>query len=199
MIQSRTDYQNYLKADAIALGIDTQSGGLKGSIRQLVVRLTHPTWKFQRMLRRLEYIRNCRGGLIGKIYGYYYTLRFNRYSLKLGFSIPANVFGPGLAIPHYGTIVVNEAARIGKNCKLHVCTNIGASGGESKAPQIGDNVYIAPGVKIFGDITIANNTAIAANSTVNKSSEESNIILGGTPAKKLKEYDISKIIPYHNQ
>ena len=47
-------------------------------------------------------------------------------------------------------------ARIGKNCRINACTNIGRAsihgGQETGAPVIGDNVYIAPGAKIFGPV-----------------------------------------------
>lgn len=81
---------------------------------------------------------------------------------------------------------INSNAKIGANCRLHACTNIGASGGTKFAPQIGDNVYIGPGSILFGDIHIASNITIAANATVNKSFETSNITIGGTPAVVLK-------------
>lgn len=35
------------------------------------------------------------------------------FGIRLGFSIPINVFDYGLRINHYGTIVVNTKARIG--------------------------------------------------------------------------------------
>ena len=117
----------------------------------------------------------------------YYRWRYRRLSLRLGFSIPVNTFGPGLSIAHTGTIIVNHAVRVGAFCRLHACVNIGASGGSSKAPQIGDNVYIGPSVVIFGDIHLANNITIGANATVNKDCLVSNVVLAGTPAKIVKE------------
>ena len=122
--------------------------------------------------------------------------RFMKLSRVLGFSIPENVFGPGLAIVHYGTIVVNANAKVGANCRLHPSTCIGASGGTSKAPIIGNNVYIGPGSKIYGDITIGNNIAISANAAVGKSFVEENVMIGGVPAKKIKEINIYKIIKH---
>ncbi|WP_437395699.1 hypothetical protein [Flagellimonas lutimaris] len=77
-----------------------------------------------------------------------------------------------------------------------VCVNIGASGGYPEAPQIGDNVYIAPGVKIYGDITLGNNIAIVANSSVNKSFNEDGILLAGSQARKIKEINIYRIIKH---
>ena len=107
---------------------------------------------------------------------------------SLGFTIPLNVFGPGLSIAHSGTIVINESCRIGKNCRIHTCVNIGTKAGFSdQSPKIGDNVYIGPGAKIFGLIEIADNIAIGANSVVNKSFFEPGISIAGVPAKKISE------------
>lgn len=118
---------------------------------------------------------------------FFFKFKCHNLSLKLGFSIPPNVFGPGLSIPHYGTIVVNSKAKIGANCRLHVGVNIGASGGKEKVPQIGDNVYIGPGAILFGDIHIANNVTIGANATVNRNCEQEHVVLAGSPAKIVKE------------
>lgn len=105
--------------------------------------------------------------------------------MKLGFSIPINVFGPGLSIPHYGTIVVNKATQVGKNCRLHEGVNIGATNGSAAAPKIGDNVFIGSGAKIIGDISIADDVAIGANAVVVTSITEKGVTYGGVPAKKI--------------
>lgn len=193
MIQSKQDYIYYLNQDALARG-EKPVISLKLKIKSFLVPVH--TWVFQKRLRKLEYYLNCKKDPISKLYLKILWIRFKKISLKLGYSIPPNVFGPGLCILHYGTIVVNSKSKIGKNCRVEVCVNIGASGGNPAAPKIGDNVYIAPGVKIYGDISIANNIAIGANSTVNKSFEEDNILIAGSPAKKIKEMDIKRIIKH---
>lgn len=104
----------------------------------------------------------------------------------LGFSIPINVCGPGLSIAHYGSIIISSKAKIGRNCRIHSCVNIGASRGKNGAPIIGNNVYIGPGAILFGDITIADNVSIGANATVNRSFTESNVVIAGTPAEIVK-------------
>jgi len=147
-------------------------------------------------MRKLEYYTNCKNSGLGKLYIYYLKYKFRNISLKNGFSIPINVFGPGLCIVHYGTIVINRNAKIGSNCRIHACVNIGASGGNKGAPQIGDNVYIAPGAKIYGNITIANNIAIGANAVVNKSFDQENIVIGGVPAQHIGDIDIKNIIKH---
>ena len=98
------------------------------------------------------------------------------------------MFGPGLAILHYGTIVVNSGARIGSNCRIHTGVNIGAQLGRGdEVPKIGHNCYIAPGAKIFGAIEIGDNTAVGANAVVNKSFPEGNVTIGGIPAKVISQ------------
>lgn len=192
MIQSKSDYKHYLKADAIALGIGDMTQ--KKWIKQVIA--PNYIWKFQKRLRKVEYYKNCKRGILGKICYSFYKIKLRNISIKLGFSIPENVFGPGLAIVHYGTIVVNSNVRVGANCRIHACTNIGASGGKPQAPQIGDNVYIGPGAKIYGDIKLSDNIAIGANATVHKSFDESGIMIAGNPGKKIKEIDIKKIIKH---
>lgn len=61
---------------------------------------------------------------------------------------------------------------------------------------MGDNIYIAPGVKIYGDIHICNNVAFAANAAVHKSIVEPNTLHGGVPAKLLGPVDIKKLIKH---
>ncbi len=118
----------------------------------------------------------------------FFRWRKHLLGVKCGFSIPLNVVDEGLSIAHIGPIVINGGAKIGKNCRLHVCVNIGTEAGKrSDAPIIGDNVYIAPGVKMFGKIQIANNIAIGANAVVNKSFTEEGIGIAGVPAKKIND------------
>ena len=68
--------------------------------------------------------------------------------------MPENVFGTGLAIMPFGTIVVNPRAKVGANCRIHVCTNIGESDGVAGVQIIGDNVYIGPCANLYHNIII---------------------------------------------
>jgi serine O-acetyltransferase len=189
MIRSKADYYYYLNQDKLALGINTQGFG---HLRYFF--FPHPIWKWERLLRKLEYLKNVEmksSNLFLRYLGYLYfvvsKIKFRRMSIRLGFSISPNTFGPGLSIAHYGTIIVNENVRVGANCRLHGCVNIGASNGCSKAPVIGDNCYIGPSVVIFGDISISDNVTIGANSTVNKSFNIPNSVIVGSPAYVVKE------------
>lgn len=169
-IESKEQLKDFLDADRVALGLDFT---VKNFIFDYV-------WRYQRILRKLEYVINCKKP---KIIRFYYTYRLKKLGARLGFSIPPNVFGPGLCIAHIGPIIVNSSAKIGANCRVHVCVNIGtAAGYKFKAPKIGNNCYIGPGVKMYGDIEIGDNVAFGANAVVNKSFPEGNCSLGGVPA-----------------
>jgi serine O-acetyltransferase len=194
MIKSKFDYTNYLNADRIALNKPKLTLIVK--IQEILSR--DFLWKFERLLRKCEYLKNVKAprSFVYKIIYFYYKIKFKNLSLKLGFSIPENVFGPGLAILHYGTIIVNPRTKIGSNCRIHANVNIGESGGVAGAPKIGDNVYIGPGAKIFGNITIPNNCAIGANAAVNKSINEEGMMVAGVPAKVVKKINIKQIIKH---
>jgi serine O-acetyltransferase len=174
MIRSRKDYLDYLEADRLALG-------RSGWTRALFV--VDPIWVFQRLLRKVEYYTNCKRGLMYKPYLFYLKFKFNQYKLLLGFTIPPNVFGPGLCIAHYGTIIVHNNARLGANIRINADVVIGENNGEDNVPMIGNSVVIEPGAKIFGKITIADGIHIGANSVVNKSFNEPNVVIVGAPAR----------------
>lgn len=174
MIKSYSDYQYYLKADQAALC-------QKMSLRSF---LYHDVWRFQRLLRKLEYLTNCKKNRFRRMLVAY---RFMKIRVKLGFMIPVNVFGPGLSIAHYGSIIVTPLAKIGENCRVHVGVVIAKDRGKEAAPKIGKNCNIGPGVKIYGDIIIGDNTIIGANAVVNKSFPEGNMVIAGIPAKKVAE------------
>lgn len=181
MILSKKDYLHYLERDRITSQIKSTF-----SIRNIL--FPKYEWQFIKSLRWLEYCDNVLkhkffgGGILLWLIAKY---RFRKISIRLGYSIPINVFGPGLSLPHHGTLIVSNRAKIGENCRIHVGVNIGAH--KDKAPIIGDNVYIGPGAILFGDIKIGNNVSIGANATVNKSFAQNNIVIAGTPARVVKE------------
>ena len=182
MIKSRKDYIEYLKADSLS----------KKRTRSIFSYSLDNVWVFQRRMRRLEYLTNCRKNRLLCLVAAH---QYKKLGRDLGFSIPINVFGPGLSIAHAGTIVINGGTRVGCNCRLHVCVNIGTEAGKlNDAPQIGDNCYIAPGVKMFGSIELGSNILIGANAVVNKSFPEGNVTIGGIPAKVISEKGSEGII-----
>lgn len=183
MIKTYIDYRYYLAEDRKALK-ERKRNAFVQFLRDIL--FPNYIYIFQRKLRKTEYYKNTQTNIFRKLIYLYLYSRYRKYQMKLGFSIPLNVFGPGLGIAHYGTIVVNGNAKIGANCRIHIAVNIGASNGSKKAPKLGNNVYIGPGVKIFGDITVADNVVIGANAVVNKSIDEEGSVVVGIPARKIR-------------
>lgn len=175
MITSKKEYQYYLECDKAALGIS----------RKRPRPFTDFIWRFERLLRKYEYYSNCKPypGFIQSLLLLYVKIKYNRMSIRMGFDIPINVIGPGLCIVHPGTIVVSRGAKIGKNLRIHEGVTIGATNGSSKAATIGDNVFIASGAKIIGELSVQDNTAIAANAVVVKNCTTGTY--GGVPAVKI--------------
>lgn len=183
MIESKKDHEFYLKADYISSGRKTHL-----TFRDKIINtfIEDEVWEYQKALRKVEYIKNCKHHLIGRIEYAFALRKLHKQGLALGFCISPNSFGPGLYISHPGTIIVNPNSRIGENCYINPGTSIATQAGPiSRTPVLGDNIYIGPGCKIFGKIEIADNIAIGANSVVNKSFLEPNITIAGIPAKKI--------------
>lgn len=176
------EYQDLLKSDLEAHDMD------KWKVLSMFRR---PEVYYQRLLRRVEYY-NSMPGPLARFVALAAKFRLQRLSVRTGLSFPPGVAGPGLSIAHYGSIVVNSKARIGKFCRIHSATNIGTANGG--APKIGDFVYIGPGAVIYGDITIGDFAVIGANAVVNKSVPPG-VTVAGAPARVIATRDSSSIMP----
>jgi serine O-acetyltransferase len=171
MITDKVTYRYYLKRDLKAYQLEKLS---------IYNYFWMDSLRFLLRLRKIEYLHNVRyKNILCRIYLFYLEIINHQLSTRLGFSIPKNVFGAGLCLVHYGTIVVSSKAKIGENCRIHPSTSIGDFNG---APVIGNNVYIGPGAKLFGNITIGNNVTVGANAVVNTNIPD-NVSVGGIPAK----------------
>lgn len=177
MINSKNDYLKYLKQDKLALGKNYKSP-----------KLVHDEiWRFEILLRKTEYYVNCKKTFIGKLYSKVLQFLYYKKRLKYNTYIPLNVFGPGFSIAHFGSIIVNGNAKIGKNCIIQDSVTIGATNGASDAPVLGDNIFIGSGARIIGKVNIASDIAIGSNAVVVNNFNESGITIGGVPAKKISD------------
>lgn len=153
--------------------------------------------------RYLYFLRRASGKNSFSILGLFYKFILRRLGYKYGFQIPKNTkIGKGFFIGHFGTIVINEGARIGENCNIAHSTTIGrASRGKLKGtPTIGNNVWIGTGVVIVGKITIGNNVLIAPNTFLNIDVPDDSLVIGN-PAKIIHKKNptngyINNIHPY---
>jgi serine O-acetyltransferase len=110
---------------------------------------------------------------------------FYHYQYKYGIQINYKTkIGKGFYIGHFNCIVVSPYAVIGDNCNISQGVTIGVSNrGERKGyPVIGNNVFMAPGVKIFGAIKVGDNVAVGANAVVN-TDVPPNAVVVGIPAR----------------
>lgn len=173
----------YIERDRLALGIEK---------KKIYFGNKYVIYRFQVNYRKYECYYNMyrkSKNILLFIPLIYRNIKYHKQSIKLSFSIPINVFGPGLSIAHYGTIVVNGNAVIGENCRIQENVTIGATNGELTAPVIGKNVFIGSGAKIIGNITIVDDVAIGAGSVVVKDVLETGITVAGVPAKKISDND----------
>jgi serine O-acetyltransferase len=115
-------------------------------------------------------------------------------SLLLGMRVHTHArIGEGLMLAHRGCIYIGPC-EIGRNCNISQETTIGQGrlGTERfGVPKIGDNVYIAPGAKVFGKITIGNNVSIGANAVVSKDIPD-NAIVVGNPGRVIGYQDTNR-------
>ena len=110
MITDKQSYRSYVKEDLKAHGL-SRVGVYDYWWRDCL--------RFQLRLRRIEYLYNTAGhNPLKHLCRFLLEVVNHRLGTRLGFTIPKNVFGPGLHIVHYGTIVVHPDARVGKNCRL---------------------------------------------------------------------------------
>lgn len=89
----------------------------------------------------------------------------------------------GMLIVHGDTSFIGPSY-MGRNCYINQCVTIGVVG--DKRPVIGNNVRIATGAIVIGDITIGNNVIVGAGAVVVKSVPD-NCVVVGNPAKIVKK------------
>jgi serine O-acetyltransferase len=83
---------------------------------------------------------------------------------------PAAQIGPGLMIVHGVGLVIGNEARIGRDAMLLHQVTIGAPAYERRGsmPKLGDNVFVAAGSRLIGDIEIGDNVFVGANSVITR-------------------------------
>lgn len=135
--------------------------------------------RHQILLRKTEYHINSGHRFLSRIY----RMRLELFQMKWRIHIPPNVFGRGLRVMHVGEMHINGRARAGENCTVHAHTSLAAAGFNDGVPSIGSGVVLFMGAIVAGDIHIADNVVIGANSVVTRSVEEENVTVSGNPAK----------------
>lgn len=169
---------------------------LNQSYKKLLIKkiIGHSDISFCRFLScmRKEQYYKAKSGFFNQILFLYYMGKKCKYGMKLGIEMHGECIGEGITIRHYGCIVVNSFAELGKNCTLRGDNCIGVAHDGKGAPRIGNNVDIGFGAKIIGDIEIADGCIIGANAVVTHSCYEKNAVLVGIPARVIKHGEINE-------
>ncbi len=97
---------------------------------------------------------------------------------------PAARLGVGIMLDHGTGIVIGETAVVGDNCSILQNVTLGGNGKETgdRHPKIGNNVLLAAGAKVLGNIEVGHCSKVAAGSVVLKS-VPANKTVAGVPAK----------------
>lgn len=185
MIESKQMYKTYVKQDE-----KVNNGG--SGHRPLYV--ADEVKKYLKLLRKREYllfkIKDSTSSITRLfliMYEKSLQYKMHKLGIKLGFNIPLNVVEAGFRIDHWGFLVVNSNAKIGKNCHVFGDITIGVKDNQTTdAPIIGDNVTIGAGARILGSVTIASNCIIGANAVVTHDFLKQGSVIGGVPAKLIK-------------
>lgn len=153
--------------------------GVKGFLKAWMI----PGFRYTYILRKISNTKRY------SIAWFYYKILLRKYSIKYGIQIPSKTeIGKGFYIGHFGTIVINNKAIIGRNCNIAHNVTIGQTNrGERKGtPIIVNNVWIGTGSVLVGKISIGNNVLIAPNSYVNIDVPDFSIVIGN-PCKIIKK------------
>ena len=136
-------------------------------------------WKYQVRLRKTEYYVNT-----NKIIRYIISrIILMRMSAKYGMQVRINSCGKGFRIVHISSVITS--GDIGEYYTAFPNTLIG-EGTRGGNPVLGNHVTAYPGAIVVGDIEIADNVSIGANSFVNESFLEQGATIVGAPARIVK-------------
>jgi serine O-acetyltransferase len=92
--------------------------------------------------------------------------------------------GAKLYLPHSGNIIIHPGCSIGDNCSICHEVTLGTSLDKAGVPRLGNNVFVGPGAKLLGPITIGDGARIAGNSLV-ISDVPAGAVAIGVPARAL--------------
>jgi len=153
VIDSWPELRRYVRCDL---------GRYDGRTASVLARTPQARWQVR--LRVTEWWCNRPTGALGDVVGLLLRQRLQAHSLRLGYTVPLNRIGPGLRLPHWGTIVISGDAVVGASCQILQGVTLGATG--NGAPRVGDGVFLGPNVVVMGPHTIGDGAVIAAGAVV---------------------------------
>lgn len=129
-----------------------------------------------------RWAREVRVPVVRQVLALVYYMLFYLVQMFTGISIQAYArIGPRFVVRNFSCVFV-LAESIGSDFTVCEGVTVGNIRGKSRLPIIGDNVYLEPGCKVLGDVTIGSNVVVRANSLVLTDLPD-NCIAVGNPAR----------------
>lgn len=165
----RADYLRYRAGSSSVLGVVQRHGFWAGLSYRISHHLLHtpPSW-CPRVVRSAAIL------LLGKLAVFLCNME-----------IPARCeIGPGLALRHFGPVVIHPDVRIGADCTIghSVTIGIGGRGDRRGTPVLGDGVWVGPHSITFGPLAIGDDAAIGAGAVVVADVPDHAVVVGN-PAR----------------
>lgn len=156
----------------------------------------HATWEF------ISFSRYCRMQLFpyfkGNIYYPYDNNSTVWGNILIGKHVKLTQRG-GCYIQGGGKIFIGDYVEITQNCIIisrnHLLTNQAEH--VDKETIIGDHCWIASNSLIMAGVVLGPRTVVAAGSVVTKSFPDGYVLIGGNPAKVIKEIPREDFVPRH--
>ena len=161
MIQSKKDYQYFIKEDSRRAGIRNMAVYWA---KIIYGNEQAHSLKYLKSLRKYEYHHNCQHALRSLWYRY----RNSRLGLKYGIHIGINMVGYGFWIPHFSGGITVNCKSMGNYCSVNGGVVVGNKGSQQNRASIGDHVKLSIGVKVYGNIKIGDHVIVAPNSVIFK-------------------------------
>lgn len=180
MIKTRKELKEYIDADRSKYSLNW--------FDRFIYRERWKIFNYLQNLRKVEYHANNKGWYHKIMWCYHYFI-WSRLNWRYGLKISPNTCGKGLFITHIigGGIRIAARTQVGENCIIGPFCILGTKSSFYNVPQVGDNVEICMGAKIYGKVHIGDNSIICPNSVV-INDVPPNSIVSGVPAKLIKTF-----------
>jgi len=169
-----SECKKLIKEDFVLIGKNNGGGKKLGFVRYLI---TNASFQITFWMRIGGWL-SCRKDVFSRILLVLVSIihKHNQYKTGIQIAMGHPVKG-GLMFPHFSGIVINGGAKIGRNCTILHGVTIGSVRGPN-----GDNVVIATGSAVIGNVSVGNNVMIGAHSLVLQDIPDSAVVVGN-PAR----------------
>lgn len=173
-IKTKNTLKLYIREDAKANGVRR---GFSYWIKLFYGNIPACVFRYLKSLRKYEYYTNIKSPL-----AYWYRFYNRRLGLKYNLSLPINVIGYGLRIPHIEGGVIVNAKHVGNYCELNSGVLLGWNNHHTEVPIIEDYVRLTPGCMVLGHVKVGCHTVVMPNSVVIHDIPKHSIV-AGNPAE----------------